>query len=396
MSIASVLQNTGRTLWSNVGQRTGIKGFVALDGLRGYMAWWVVLTHALQLCGLQDKAPAILGRGDRAVSVFISLSGFVICHLLIERNAPYGAYLKRRAFRIFPIYLFALVCAILVAPMYEFAYLAEWVLPRELRTARIAATHANFGKHLLLHLSLLHGMVPDTWLPFSASAFLAPAWSLSLEWQFYLVAPFVVAGLARPGFTRIATVLLLLMAWVIFKKALPLHWEFPSVLPVSIHFFMLGILSRVFLTALSKLAQWVLPVGFLLALIAPNSVGVELALWCIFLAAACFQLRTLQGEDGSNPGGLRKFLRFVTSNSIARRLGEYSYSTYLIHISLFSLAGWLAGKLGGAWTQGAAIGSTAIAMVVLVPLSAMLYRFIEQPFIRLGNRSALRMAPAPS
>jgi peptidoglycan/LPS O-acetylase OafA/YrhL len=186
------------------------------------------------------------------------------------------------------------------------------------------------------------------------------------------------------------------MAWVIFKKALPLHWEFPSVLPVSIHFFMLGILSRVFLTALSKLAQWVLPVGFLLALIAPNSVGVELALWCIFLAAACFQLRTLQGEDGSNPGGLRKFLRFVTSNSIARRLGEYSYSTYLIHISLFSLAGWLAGKLGGAWTQGAAIGSTAIAMVVLVPLSAMLYRFIEQPFIRLGNRSALRMAPAPS
>ena len=36
---------------------------------------------------------------------------------------------------------------------------------------------------------MLHGIVPETILPRSSIALLGPAWSISLEWQFYLVAP---------------------------------------------------------------------------------------------------------------------------------------------------------------------------------------------------------------
>ncbi|MDO9315462.1 MAG: acyltransferase [Burkholderiaceae bacterium] len=383
--VVCLLQAIARTLWSGTGERTGIKGFHAFDGLRGYMAWWVVIGHGLHLCGLQNIAPAFLSSGDHAVNVFVSLSGFVISHLLLERREPYGRYLVRRAFRIFPIYWFALVCALLLAQMYGTVYAGDWVFQHEMRAARAIATEAEFSKYFLLHVSLLHGLVPDTWLPFSSTAFLAPAWSLSLEWQFYLVAPFVVAGLARPGISRLLTLLLLSAAWVLFKKVLPLQWQYPAVLPLSIHFFMLGILSRVFLPVLSNIGFWLLPVVLLMAGLAPHSVSTEVAVWGVFLAAACLQLRTSQAKgDIQAPSGFSRLLEFVTSNSAARWLGEFSYSTYLIHIALFSLVGGIAAKLGGAWTQHLAMVSTSIAIVLLIPLSYWLYRFIEKPFIRWG------------
>jgi peptidoglycan/LPS O-acetylase OafA/YrhL len=40
---------------------------------------------------------------------------------------------------------------------------------------------------------MLHGAVPDVLVRNAPSAFLIPAWSVSLEWQFYLVAPLVYA-----------------------------------------------------------------------------------------------------------------------------------------------------------------------------------------------------------
>ena len=46
-----------------------------------------------------------------AVMIFVILSGFVITHLVVEKHEPYGPYLGRRALRIFPIYLFALLLA---------------------------------------------------------------------------------------------------------------------------------------------------------------------------------------------------------------------------------------------------------------------------------------------
>lgn len=384
-NLVLLLQEIACKLWSGVGERTGVKGFHAFDGLRGYMAWWVVIGHGLHLCGLQNIAPAILSSGDHAVNVFVSLSGFVISHLLLERREPYGSYLVRRAFRIFPIYWFALVCAMLLAQMYSSVYAGDWVFQHEMRAARAVATEAEFSKYLLLHVSLLHGLVPDTWLPFSSTAFLAPAWSLSLEWQFYLVAPLVVAGLAKPGMSRLLTLLLLSASWVLFKKVLPLQWQYPAVLPLSIHFFMLGILSRVFLQVLSSIGFWLIPVVLVMSGLAPHSVSTEVAVWGVFMAAACLQLRASQAKGAArDPAWFSRLLEFVTSNSVARWLGECSYSTYLIHITLFSLVGWIAAKLGGAWTQQIAAVSTSIAILLLIPLSYLLYRFIEKPFIRWG------------
>jgi peptidoglycan/LPS O-acetylase OafA/YrhL len=205
MNALQDLLRTPAALWRHAGRPTGVKGFVSFDALRGYMAWWVVVGHALHITGMQDRFLSAFTAGDHAVNVFVSLSGFVICHLLLERQESYQAYLTRRAFRIFPIYLLALACAIALSGAYDFVYQGDWIFEREMRQLRAASTDANFATYLGLHLTLLHGLVPDTWLPFSASSLLAPAWSLSLEWQFYLIAPLIVGALARPRWSRLAS-----------------------------------------------------------------------------------------------------------------------------------------------------------------------------------------------
>jgi peptidoglycan/LPS O-acetylase OafA/YrhL len=386
MNALQDLLRTPAALWRHAGRPTGVKGFVSFDALRGYMAWWVVVGHALHITGMQDRFLSAFTAGDHAVNVFVSLSGFVICHLLLERQESYQAYLTRRAFRIFPIYLLALACAIALSGAYDFVYQGDWIFEREMRQLRAASTDANFATYLGLHLTLLHGLVPDTWLPFSASSLLAPAWSLSLEWQFYLIAPLIVGALARPRWSRLASFIFLCAAWVVFKKFLPVHWQYPSVLPLSIHFFMLGILSRVFMPLVSRFTAWIIPVGLIAAALGPYSIRVELAIWSVFFAAACGQLEATGSRGVAGPLG--SVLNMLTSNRLMRRLGEASYSTYLIHIPLFSLLGWMAAQLLGAWTQNIAVGSTMLAVAVLVPLSAALYRFVEQPCIRWGAEVA--------
>lgn len=63
---------------------------------------------------------------------------------------------------------------------------------------------AHLPMHALAHLFMMHGAVPNDVLPHSEYAFNMPAWSISLEWQFYLVAPlFIFVLLKQPdGLSR--------------------------------------------------------------------------------------------------------------------------------------------------------------------------------------------------
>jgi peptidoglycan/LPS O-acetylase OafA/YrhL len=62
----------------------------------------------------------------------------------------------------------------------------------------------GFTQISLAHLFMMHGAVPNDVLPHSEYAFNMPAWSISLEWQFYLVAPlFIFVLLKQPdGLSR--------------------------------------------------------------------------------------------------------------------------------------------------------------------------------------------------
>ena len=187
--------------------------FPGLDGLRGWLAWVVVLDHIAFFTGLgapwisRDEAQLA---GAVAVMIFIILSGFVITHLVIEKAEPYGLYLARRALRIYPVYLVALFMGIGATFLTFKTFLTpdgaldpaamsiiQYPETGVLMFDRAAAYSSAYFAHLALHLTMLHGAISQAFLPHSQLMFLSPAWSLSLEWQFYLVAPFIVRAAAH-------------------------------------------------------------------------------------------------------------------------------------------------------------------------------------------------------
>lgn len=379
-----ILQTLWQSLFSVSGTKIDIKSFSAFDGLRGYMAWWVVIGHALYFCGIDYPWTAFLEQGNYAVGVFICLSGFVITHLILEKKEGYIPYLIRRGFRIFPIYWFALACAIFLTHAYNYTYQGAWVDGNEMRLARHISTEDHFLTHLALHFSLLHGLVPDNLLAFSSSSILAPGWSLSLEWQFYLVAPAIVMGLARNGFWRYFTLLVLMSMFVVFKKQGFFEWELMSVLPLSLHFFIIGIFSRIYLPMLARNCYIVFPLIALLLILAPHALQTVFVVWGIFLFSVCVEFRSAK-QINIKFLKLTSLLTRITSNTTIRSIGTFSYTTYLIHIPVFSLVGWLTAMCAGQWTQKLAIISVIISCIVLVPISAILYKWIEVPFIRIGS-----------
>ncbi|MCA0145152.1 acyltransferase [Blastococcus sp. LR1] len=150
--------------------------YPALDGLRAVAALAVLVHHASYWSG--DHSDDVLGRTfsrlDVGVAVFFVLSGFLLSRPLFQaaaegRPAPRtAAYLWRRALRILPAYWLTIAAALLLLPRNEGVGPDTWI------------RHLTFTQY--------YG---DGWFGDG----LSHAWSLATEVAFYLVLPFVGAGL---------------------------------------------------------------------------------------------------------------------------------------------------------------------------------------------------------
>jgi peptidoglycan/LPS O-acetylase OafA/YrhL len=164
----------------------------ALDGLRGWMALWVFVTHVVTMATLPlvktHGLGMVLANGQYAVCVFILLSGFVISNSATTHD--WKDFIIRRGFRLFPAYLICLLGSVLLVHLsIELIHSVPWPMERiDDRLKYLNESLDNFWLHLGLHTFLLHGLVPDSILSSSSYAFMGQAWSLSLEWQYYLIA----------------------------------------------------------------------------------------------------------------------------------------------------------------------------------------------------------------
>jgi peptidoglycan/LPS O-acetylase OafA/YrhL len=147
--------------------------FPALDGLRGLAALAVVTTHVgfqTGRTGRHGPVGWLLARGDFGVTVFFLLSGFLLYRPLSARPVRLGSYLRRRAFRVLPVYFVAVVLALSLLPENGDAGVATWV------------------KHLLLVQVYVDTQLPDG---------LTQMWSLCTEVAFYLALPLIAAAALR-------------------------------------------------------------------------------------------------------------------------------------------------------------------------------------------------------
>lgn len=143
----------------------------ALDGVRGVAILMVLLDHV----ALRDLSSA----GSVGVTVFFTLSGFLITSLMLEEHATAGRvslreFYRRRAFRLFP----ALV-------VFLGAMLLAW---------RFIGSGAATPLDVLLASSYV-----GNWFSASGMALhgVTHTWSLAVEEQFYIAWPIVVILLSR-------------------------------------------------------------------------------------------------------------------------------------------------------------------------------------------------------
>lgn len=366
-----------------------MKHFGNIDGLRAWLAWIVVLSHVALYTGADIKWPLlekVVASGSLAVCVFIIVSGFVITHLLTVKQESYLPYISRRFLRIYPVYFVCLLLGIGATYLHILTFVDHpWgaIVPQPgmLRFTVDSLNRGDFLRHLAAHLTLLHGAISNQILPASAFMFLGPAWSLSLEWQFYLVAPFVLLALrTRRGQFLVA--LATVAAYAAYRQAWFGQFFDPSFLPGAGLYFAAGIATRLLFAKLPEfevypLAAMIVAFGFCLM----SHELVPFVLWAAFVV----WLRTARWTSQfGNP--ISVALNAAFDSKTARYLGTRSYSTYLIHEPIIYSVVFLCIKR---YSLGF-LPTLFITLSVTVPLtliaSAALYRVVEAPAIAFGKR----------
>jgi peptidoglycan/LPS O-acetylase OafA/YrhL len=371
-----------------------MKRFRAIEGLRGWLAWTVVFSHLVLTSGLYAKGlgPAAVLAGQYAVLAFVIISGFVITHLVVEREEPYGTYLLRRFMRLFPLFAVTCIIGFFTSDVYATTVSnVPWASnPSSSRyialvTGVARSDHEFFWLHVLAHLSMLHGAINSSVLPFSQYAFNAPAWSISLEWQFYLIAPLVIS-LAR----RWETLLWLAMATAVLEFAYQFglfgSFDLPAFLPGAAGYFGLGIASRIAYPkiigtirhpkSIFALSLVLLPLGWSVA---------PLLVWAIVFIGL-----VLSRDDAAKDTFTRVY-HYAFESHISTYLGSRSYSVYLCHWPILAIchALWL-GVFPTAFHVTTFLGVSIMVVPLTLLISEGFYRSIERPGILLGSRLARR------
>lgn len=363
---------------------------VALDSVRGLAAIAVATAHTWgwlypETSPLLDRFPNVNRLGE-AVAIFCVLSGFVVYRSLAYTGLAYSSdlawYLKRRFFRIYPLFF--------VTTVFSFLFIAT--LPTDY-------FQTFFSELFLFRL----GGHPSITNP--------PSWSIHVEIMFYLLIPlyFVV--------TRTHSLLWALLA--VFSSSFV---GFPGPLTrelMLIKYFALGILlvevlpltERV--TFLSKWYTLAVCLGISLALFWSDLLSV---FFNQFTALCRIQL-TLRGDLGySLSTGLAAFLllfvilkwkplQIIIGFLPLRILGVVSYSIYLTH-PLLLVAGTpirfngMADILNSPLTSPRIVTNWITFLFVYLPsivtLATLSYLTIERPFLLLGRRKVVGLDCPPN
>ncbi|HTW68746.1 MAG TPA: acyltransferase [Acetobacteraceae bacterium] len=362
-----------------------MKRLECLDGLRGALAVYVMLGHLAPFAMLPVWLISLLSHGGGAVDVFFILSGMVIVQSLESFNWQARGFLIARVARTYPLYLVMLAFAVAVqAVPTDFARLS-WVAADSVAHDiwSVGWPHA-WAIEIATHLTMTHGLLPDALVPGGWISFLGSAWSLSTEWQFYLLALWLGAW---RGPRRMAEAFLVLAAAGLLWQALaPPDWVFSrAFLPYKAQFFALGIGSAGLVRG-DRLRRYMLILLATLVVCAVTQRGGKLLpplIWTLCLAA---QL---------HPGAalLRPLARMLRSR-VMLWLGALSYCIYLTNEPVQKLLGLgLAACVGG---NGVAFTMVWLPGAVLLPvlLSIVLHRWVETPMLRWGRRYARGFAGA--
>jgi len=346
----------------------------SLDGIRAASFLLVFLAHA----GLERAIPGGLG-----VTVFFFLSGFLITTLLRKELEETGGislkqFYLRRALRIFPPFYTMLLGAAALS--------AAGVLAGPPQGAPLLAQVL----HLANYWTVAHGYEGQI-------AGTGVYWSLAVEEHYYLVFPalFVLLHrLLKTPLARAASLWGLCLLVLLWRCALVFGADAP--------------MDRTYLATDTRIDSILF--GCALAgnpALDTQAPGIQ-RIWLRVLlpSGAALMLVSLLFRDDRFRETFRYTLQGVAlyplfvcavrhprlgafrllNHALVRRVGELSYSLYLVHhVVILGVQRWLP-------LPGAAQGAVALGLALL--LSDAIWRFVEQPCARLRKRLTRMPAPA--
>lgn len=348
--------------------------WVALDGLRGVAVAAVLLYHF--------GAPVGSG-GYLGVDLFFVISGCVVTTSLrrsLARGATIPDFFLRRAARLLPNLLLLLIAA---AAWNAWAD-GRWITDHNRAVLTGLTQTANL---------LSYGDGQGT----------AHLWSLSAEWQFYLLLPFVLPALCGRGLSRGVRLALGVAAASIALRPI-LDYAFGVSLmhvylwPITrLDDLMMGVAVALLVENKQRPAGRLLP--RVLPLISGAAIAAallvapywyrkpELSLFAIMPAVALAAFVLVWSLVSAEPGAP---LNRLLATPALTYLGERSYSVYLWHY----LIGAAVVAHGEGW-HGDAVFARQVTLSLIVALIA--YEAIERPVRLHANRwlSRKTVAPAP-
>lgn len=347
-----------------------------IDGLRFIAIFAVVLHHVALFADDTFPTPGPTVRavsawahsGAFGVQLFFVISGFILGipfarqHILGGSHQPVGAYFLRRLTRLEP------------------AYLASLGLLFILKVAVRGASSAQLTPHLMASAFYVHNIAYNT-----VSTINGVAWSLEVEFQFYVLAPLLATLFSiRTPLVRRASIVSLALAALALASLDPYDFiqraHLKLSLLMSLQYFLAGfLLADIYVSSpslgamrrgailldvacvsillgLFALAETT-PVGFVRELI--GATGIFFLYWAAFYARA-----------------FRAFLR----NPLVVTLGGMCYSLYLTHNSLILAVGAVVNRIPNTGVRWMVLPALSIPAVVV--FGGFYFLAIERPTMR--------------
>ena len=322
--------------------------------LRAIAAWLVVFFHLTASMANATGIPAVFTVGAIGVDIFFVLSGFLMA-MIVDRSHETGmTFLMRRFIRIAPLYY------VMTFAVFAVALLAPWLL----NSVRADAQHLVMSLAFLPHDDGTGGNQP----------ILSLGWTLNYEIFFYVLVV-IFAGLFRDRSLVSLAAFLVVLAFggtLIHEPGTAVRfYTDPIILEFGFGIMLYRIVFRERQAQASEGIWWIALAASVMLIAASHDITQDKWRFLSWGIPATLLVA----------GGIHSFTRQV---EWLKRLGDWSYSTYLVHIYLIQFAVKLVLPHAPSWAA-----HPFAAALILFPLIALASWFIhtrfELPVMAWGN-----------
>lgn len=358
--------------------------FKGLKFIRFFAAFLVVVHHIEQfksIFGLQNlwENGTVRNLGDKGVSLFFVLSGFLITFLLLKEKEKTNTinikyFYIRRILRIWPLYFLIVLASLFIFPQFSF-----------FRMNGSSIVDNNLLYVFLLSLVILPNV---TLFKYGAIPFSSQAWSIGVEEQFYLLWPWLIKYVNKISFVLIGIIVVMFVlqnSGIIIPKLIGKEVIDPSVLTKVAFFFKLfridcmafGSIGALMIFYKSKFLKYFFgPIASCLILIGTIALIINPFKIMFFedIIQSIFFMALILNITSNN------HCFYTVENKIFNKLGDISYGIYMYHPLICFIVIKLLGNSINNFTLYFLIFSFTLLLAYLS------YTIFEKKLIRIKSR----------